>query len=110
MSLFNRKTVLLPRQTMTVGEFDITVDGAYRNVKTFPLETKKGKSLFVYLKSDIGVDVSVVDAKGMDEKFCQAVKDQTIGPVPIMEKGTMALLVGVYQGDLAHIEIEVWME
>lgn len=95
---------------MTVGEFDITIDGAYNNVKTFPMEVKKGKKLFVYVKSDVGVDVCVVDVKGVNEKFTEAVKEKTIGPLPIIDKGTMALILGVYRGDLAHVELEAWME
>ena len=40
----------------------------------------------------------------------EMVKDAVIGPVPVKEKGTMALVLGVYRGDLAHVEIEAWME
>jgi hypothetical protein len=28
----------------------------------------------------------------------------------VIEKGTMALVLGVYRGDLAHVELEAWME
>lgn len=108
--LFGRKVVLIEHQTLTVGEFNIEINGAYDNVKTFPLEVKKGKKLFVSVKSDNGVDVSIVDTKGMNESFTEAVKDKTIGPLNIAEKGTMALILGVFRGDLAHVELEAWME
>lgn len=62
------------------------------------------------MKSDNGVDVSIVDAKGMNENFSESVKDKLIGPVSIEDKGTMALVLGVYRGDLAHVELEAWME
>ena len=108
--LFSKKVILIEHQTLTVGEFNININGAYDNVKTFPLEVKKGRKLFVSVKSDNGVDVSVVDTKGMNESFSEAVKDKLIGPVDIAEKGTMALVLGVYRGDLAHVELEAWME
>ena len=108
--LFGKKTILIEHQTVTVGEFNININGAYDNVKTFPLEVKKGRKLFVSVKSDNGVDVSVVDTKGMNESFSEAVKDKLIGPIEVIEKGTMALVLGVYRGDLAHVELEAWME
>lgn len=108
--LFGKKVVLIEHQTLTIGEFNININGAYDNVKTFPLEVKKGRKLFVSVKSDNGVDVSVVDTKGMNESFSEAVKDKLIGPIEVIEKGTMALVLGVYRGDLAHVELEAWME
>lgn len=108
--LFDRKTVLIERQNLTVGEFNIEIDGAYDNIKTFRMDVKKGRKLFISIKSDTGVDVSVVDTKGMNRSFSEAVKEKTIGPIPIEEKGTMALILGVYRGDLAQVELEAWME
>ena len=108
--LFGKKVILIEHQTLTIGEFNININGAYDNVKTFPLEVKKGRKLFVSVKSDNGVDVSVVDTKGMNESFSEAVKDKLIGPIEVIEKGTMALVLGVYRGDLAHVELEAWME
>ena len=108
--LFNKKTVLVERQELTIGEFNIEINGAYDNVKTFRLDVKKGRKLFVSVRSDNGVDVSIVDTKGMNTSFSEAVKEKIIGPVEIIEKGTMALILGVYRGDLAHVELEAWME
>ena len=108
--LFGKKVTLIEHQKLTVGEFNININGAYDNVKTFRLDVKKGRKLFVSVKSDNGVDVSIVDTKGMNESFSEAVKDKVIGPLDIVEKGTMALVLGVYRGDLAHVELEAWME
>ena len=110
MALFSKKSVLLERQDFTIGEFDITVDGAYRNISTFPLKVKKGRNVFVSVKSDNGVDVSIVDVNGMNAKYAPAVKDAVMGPVHVRESGTMALVFGVYRGDLAHVTVEAWME
>lgn len=108
--LFHRKVILIEHQTLEIGKFDIKVNGAYDNIKTFPLHVKKGRKLFVYVKSDNGVDISIVDSMGMNEKFVGAVKDKIIGPLPINNKGTMALVLGVFPGDLSHVEIEAWMK
>ena len=108
--IFSKKTVLVEHQTLTVGEFNINIDGAYDNIKTFRMDVKKGRKLFISIKSDTGVDVSVVDTKGMNKSFSEAVKEKTIGPIAIEEKGIMALILGVYRGDLAHVELEAWME
>ena len=101
---------MIERQNVTVGEFNIQIDGAYDNMKTFPLNVKKGKKLYVDVRSDNGVDVCIVNTDGMNLKFAEAVKEKQMGPLPIAEKGTMALILGVYRGDLAHVEIEAWME
>ena len=108
--LFSKRIVLVEHQTLTVGEFNINIDGAYDNVKTFRMDVKKGKKLFVSVKSDNGVDVSIVGTDGMNKAFSEAVKDKTMGPVEIDSKGAMALILGVYRGDLAHVEVEAWME
>ncbi len=108
--LFGKKSVLIERQSVTIGEFDINADGLYRNILTYPLKVKKGKNVYVSVKSDNGVDVSIVDTTGYNAKFSESVKDAVIGPVPAKEKGTMALIFGVYRGDLAHVEFEAWME
>ena len=108
--LFGKKVTLIEHQNVTVGEFNINIDGAYDNVKTFRLDVKKGRRLFISVRSDNGVDVSIVDTKGMNESFSEAVTDKLIGPLEITEKGTMALILGVYRGDLAHVELEAWME
>lgn len=108
--LFNKKVTLIERQAVTVGEFNIEIDGAYDNVKTFPLDVRKGKNVYVSVKSDNGVDVCIVGLDGMNKKYAEAVKDKTLGPVPTEGRGKMALILAVYRGDLAHAEIEAWME
>lgn len=108
--LFNKRTTLVEHQNITIGEFDITVDGAYRNIVTYPLNVKKDKDVYVSVRSDNGVDVSIVNTKGYNTKFSEGVKDSIIGPIHSNDKGTMALILGVYRGDLAHVELEAWME
>lgn len=108
--LFSKKTVLVEHQNLVIGEFNPNTRDLYENVKTFPLEVKKGKNLFVSVKSDVGVDVCFVNTKGYDASFTPQVTDKVIGPVAADDKGTMALILGVGYGLLAHAEIEAWME
>ena len=111
MSLFGTKKVtLVEKQNVTIGEFDITVDGAYRNIMTFRLDVKKGRNVYASIRSDNGVDASLVDVHGYNCKYQPEVKDAILGPVQVDETGTMALVLGVFRGDLAHVEVECWME
>lgn len=110
MGLFRKKTVLISKRSMTLGEFDVTIDGGYNNVKYFPIEAKIGRDLYISVTTDVGIDISVVDAKGMNEKYKGGFIGGVIGPVPVKEKGTMTLIFGIYRGDKANLEFEVWME
>lgn len=111
MSLFSRKAVLMEETSFHMGEVDYTKPNLYDNIRTYPLEVKAGKSLYVRLSSTNGVDMSVVDTKGMIVKFKEhVVEDTTVGPVPIEEKGTMALVLGVFAGDRTDVTVTVWME
>ena len=95
---------------MTIGEFDLEADGAYRNVKTFPLEVKAGKNLYVSLDSNFPVDLAISDGKGMCIGSKYEFTKGTFGPTLLKNKETLALVLGVFRGDLAKITLEVWME
>jgi len=79
-------------------------------VKTFPVNVKGGKDLFVSIKSDKPVDVDIVGLDGRSIKFKEAFSDGIVGPVEIIRKGTMEIILGVYRGDLSKVEMEIWME
>jgi len=110
VSLFRKKVILFPKESLSVGEFDIDADGAYRNVKTFPINVKRGRNLFVSIKSDKPVDLDIVGLDGRSLKFKEAFLDGIVGPVGIIQKGTMEIILGVYRGDLSNLEMEIWME
>lgn len=111
MSLFSRKVVLIEETSFHMGEVDYTTQSLYDNIRTYPLEVKSGKSVYVRVESTNGVDVSVVDNKGMSVKFQEHVTSEVVmGPVPVKEKGTMALILGVYAGDRTDVRMSVWME
>lgn len=108
--MFRRKTVLIPRTEMTVGEFDPEADGAYRNVKTMPLEVRPGRDLYIQLRADAPVDLALSDGDGRCVGFRDGMTEGTFGPLPLSRKETMALMMGVFRGDLARMTIEAWME
>lgn len=103
-----RKTLI--DSEMTVGEFDITVDGAYRNVKTMPLDVKGKKALFLSIVSDTPVDLAISNEDGKCIWFKDHVTEGMFGPIPLARKETLALLMGVFRGDLAKMSVKAWME
>lgn len=108
--MLGRKTVLVPKTEMTLGEFDPSVDGAYRNVKTVPLDVRPKRSLYVKMESNIPVDLALSNTEGRCIGFKDQMTDGVFGPTPLMNRETIALMMGVFRGDLANITLEVWME
>ena len=94
-----------------MGEVDYDKPSCYDNIRSYPLEVKPGKSIFVRVESTNGVDASVVDINGMNVKFQENIRSEVvIGPVPVKQKGTMALVVGVFAGDRTDVKLSAWME
>ena len=110
MSLFNRKSILLSESEFTLGALDYTIQGAYDNVKTYPLEVKAGKKVFVEIKTSAPIDVSLVDTKGMNAKFKENYEGGIFGPVEVKEKGIMTMILGIYRGEKSQVEFTAWME
>jgi len=107
--MFRRKDVLVPKTEMTIGEFDPSVTGAYRNVKTMPLDIGKRRDLFISLESDTPVDLAVSDRNGRCVAFREKFTSGTV-TAKFEENGTAALMLGVFRGDLAKVTIEAWVE
>lgn len=105
-----KRTVLIPETDMTVGEFDINVDGAYLNVKTLPLDVKPKRNLYVQIRSTMPMDLALSNSDGRCIGFREQMKEGVFGPTALVKKETIALMMGVMRGDLAHITIEAWME
>ena len=94
-----------------MGDVDYDKPSCYDNIRTFPLEVKAGRSIFVCVESSDGVDISIVDTKGMNVRFQENIRSKvTIGPVPVDQKGTMALVLGVFAGDRTDVTLSAWME
>jgi len=93
--------------SLTLGEFDPSADGAYRNVKTFPLSVTRGK-LFISVTSDRPVDIAISNSDGICIKF----KDSILCDVLTAEtakKENVTIFAGVFRGDKAELSIKAWM-
>ncbi|MGE4274646.1 MAG: hypothetical protein AB7E27_01130 [Candidatus Methanomethylophilaceae archaeon] len=110
MSPFRRKTILIAPTHMTLGEFDIEEPGGYHNVKTLPLHIKAGRELHVRIRSDRPVDLAISDQNGLCRSFREGVTDGGLGPVHFPEKELVALVLGIFRGEKAELDLEAWME
>lgn len=109
MSFLDKRTQVYGPQTVSVGDFDPTVDGCYRNVVTIPLDVKPKRKLHVKMTSDHPVDIVVA----REDRSAAGHKDQVMEADFEFDTGkttSMGLLLGVYRGDKAMVQIDVWME
>jgi len=105
--MLNRNVILMD-SLISIGEFNPKTDGAYDNVKTFPLKVKRGK-LFVCVESNNPVDIAVSNSDGTCIKFKKSVTNDTI-VTELMKKETLALVIGIFRGDKAELRLKAWME
>ena len=110
MSLFRRRINLIPLTKINLGEFDINEPGGYCNVKTFRLVIKAGRDLHVRVSSDKPVDLAVSDEQGRCRSFKEGVIEGELDPIPFPEKEVVALVLGVFRGDKAELQVEAWLE
>jgi len=109
LPLLSKKEILLDT-TLSLGEFDPHVPGAYRNVISYPLNAKQGKDLFVTVNANNPVDIALSDSDGICIKFKDSILSDTIGPIAVSKKGTVALVLGIYRGDTAELSVKAWTE
>ena len=109
MAVFNEREQVFRKEGLTLGEFDPSAEGLYRNVKTFSFSLKKRRAVEVNIRSDAPVDVAVANEKGASLIYRQAVRDGSVGPVPTDSNKELSIVLGVYRGDKATVSVEVWM-
>lgn len=110
MPIFRHRTVLVPETSFRLGELDYSIPGCYDNIHTYPMEAKPGKDVYVSVKATVPVDISIVDAAGMNAKFKAGITDETVGPVQCGMKGIMTLILGINAGDRSDVTVSAWME
>jgi len=93
-----------------LGEFNPEVQGGYENVKTFPLEVRKGRGLTVRVDAKDPVDIAISDYEGRVVKFEEGVTSTTLGQIVFDRKFTAALVLGIFRGDKTEVEIEAWLD
>ena len=109
MALFGDGEQIFKRDGLVLGEFDPSVDGFYRNVQTFSLKVKKRKAVSISIASDVPVDVAVANENGSSIAYKEAIKEGTMGPVPTGDNKEIGIVLGVFRGDKATVNVEVWM-
>jgi hypothetical protein len=109
MAFFDGTEQVLKIEGVSLGEFDPSVHGFYKNVKSFPFDVKKRRAIKVEIKADFPVDIAIANEKGSSLLHKQAVKEGTFGPVSTGDNKEMGIIVGVYPGDKATVSVEVWM-
>ncbi len=110
MSLFDKKEQLYGPEIVSVGDLDLSVDGGYRNVVTISLDVKPKRKVYARVVSDFPVDVVVANDTGMAVGHKGGVRDALLGPFETGKLKSMGMLLGVYPGDKAKVNLDVWME
>ncbi len=110
MALFNRKRRVFGPEMVHVGEFDPTQDSLYRNIVVTEIVVKPNRLLYVHAKSEFPVDLVVLNQTGNPVGHIDNVNDDTLGPISTQEWTEMAIVLGVFRGDKATVELEAWME
>jgi hypothetical protein len=109
MAFFEGTEQVLKIEALTLGEFDPTAHGFYKNVKSFAFNVKKRGEIKVEIKADFPIDIAVADEKGSSLLHKQSVKEGTIGPIPTDSNKEMGIILGLNPGDKATVSVEVWM-
>ncbi len=110
MALFDKREQVYGPEQVSVGDFDPTVDGCYRNVVTVSLDVRPKRALFVKVVSDRPVDVLVARENGSSVGHKDGVTDAVLGPYSTDKLHSMGIFLGVYPGDKALVTLEAWME
>lgn len=107
--MFDKSVVVFESKGMVLGEFDPTVSGCYRNVKTFPFTVKPRKNIYVKVTSSGPVDVVVANSDSSMAAHKDAVTEVEIGPVPTGANKEMGIIMGVFAGDKVSVDIQIRM-
>ncbi len=110
MSFFEKRTAVFGPEDVRVGDFDPTADGLYRNVVTIPLDVKPKHVVYVKAKSDNPFDIVIARDNGSAVVHKEGNKDIQLGPFPTEKAASMGVILGVFRGDKATVNLEVWME
>lgn len=110
MSLLEKKVQVYGPEEVSVGDFDPTVDGCYRNVVTIPLDVKPRRVLYVKIKSDNPVDVVVAKEDRSSAGHKDGVTDVIMGPYETGKSKSMGIILGVFRGDKSKVTIDAWMD
>jgi hypothetical protein len=110
LAVFEKRVEIFNVQHMSIGNFDPTKPGCYDNVKTFPLYVKPKRVIFFRLSSDVPVSIAFANSDNSSVYHKEDITQLEGGPIHTEANKEMGLLMGVYPGDKAKVDIEIWME
>jgi len=110
LAVFEKRVDIFNVQQMSIGDFDPTKPGCYDNVKTFPLDVKPKRAIFFRLSSDMPVSIAFANSGNSSVYHKEDITQLEGGPILTESNKEMGLLMGVYPGDKAKVDIEIWME
>lgn len=110
MGLFKRKQVVFEQSGITVGEFDPSEPSLYKNVVHIHIDVKPKRLLYLRAVSDFPVDVAVFNQTGNPVRHLDGITDDTLGPISTESWSEMSFVLGVFRGDKATVDVEVWTE
>ena len=110
MSIFDKRVNVFGPEVVSVGDLDYTVDGCYRNIVPIPLDVKPNRLLYVKVSSDNPVDVVVAHDDNSAAGHKEGVTDIQLGPFSTGKSTSMGIILGIFRGDKAKVNVEAWME
>lgn len=110
MALFTGKQKIFGPELISVGDFDPREDSCYRNIVVTQINVKPKRLLYLHVKADFPVDVVVLNEGGRPVGHIFNVKEGDLGPISTETCNEMAFTLGVFRGDKAKVEVEVWTE
>ena len=109
MSFLDKKVYVYGPKVVSVGDLDLSVDGCYRNVVTIPLDVKPNRFLHVHMTSDNPVDIVVANDDNSAAGHKEGQTDVELGPYSTGKSNSMGIILGVFRGDKAKVNLEAWM-
>ncbi len=110
MSLFAKKEQVFGPEQISVGDFDVTVDGCYRNVVPVPFDLKPHRMLYVRIDSAHPVNVVVAREDRSSVLHKEGVTHAVLGPFDTGRSRSMGIILGVDKGDRAVVAVEAWTD
>jgi hypothetical protein len=110
MAMFKDGEQVFNIEGFKLGEFDISAEGLYRNVQSFPFKVKKRRAIKINVTSSDPIDVAVANERGSSVFHKQAVREGVLGPILTEDNKEMGVVIGIYKGDKATVSVEIWME
>ncbi|HKM13438.1 MAG TPA: hypothetical protein VJY42_00720 [Candidatus Methanomethylophilaceae archaeon] len=108
MALFTGKQNVFGPELISVGDFDPREDSCYRNVVVTRIDVKPKRLLYLHARSDFPVDIVMLNEGGRPIGHIFNVTEGELGPISTETCNEMAFTLGVFRGDKAKVEVEVW--